>query len=162
MRADHRAAANVQWRTNPFIHAQSFRADRGAYDIDNRVNGADFMEMNFLDVNIVNLCFHRAKRFKNPDGPIFRSLADGCPVDDLSDFLQPTVGMLVRVIVLMFMIVAFAMFMRVAVFSMTMFWVLIPCMAMSGASDELFPRQFLLPRGNHIYFGGADAAAVHP
>src|SRR5258708_5763597 len=136
MRADHRAAANVQWRTNPFIHAQSFRADRGAYDID--------------------------KRFKNPDGPIFRSLADGCPVDDLSDFLQPTVGMLVRVIVLMFMIVAFAMFMRVAVFSMTMFWVLMPCMAMSGASDELFPRQFLLPRGNHIYFGGADAAAVHP
>jgi hypothetical protein len=76
MRANHRSTADVQRRTDPFIHAQRLGAYRSAYDVDNRVNRTDFVEMDFFNVRIVNFGFRRSQGFKGFDSPILCRLAD--------------------------------------------------------------------------------------
>src|SRR5256885_12121569 len=94
MGADNSSAADVQRRAYPFVDAQSFRANRGADNIHNGVNRADFVEMDLLDVSVVNLGFRHSQGFKDLYSPIFRRLADARGMDDLADFLQPAMGVL--------------------------------------------------------------------
>ena len=55
------AAAHIQWRRNPAIDAEGFAARGGAVDVDDGVDGADFVEVDFLDGNGMNGGFSLTK-----------------------------------------------------------------------------------------------------
>ena len=82
-----RAREGLHARTSPFRRRRSaasrqshplpgLGSDRGANDIDHRVHRADFVEVDFLDVVVVNLGFRRAQRLKDGDRGALRALAD--------------------------------------------------------------------------------------
>src|SRR6185312_12294197 len=180
MGANNCSAAYIERRTNPFIHAQFFRSNRGANNVYNRVDGAHLMKMDLFDITVVNLGFRCAQRLKNPDGPLFRALADSCFVDDLANFPQPAMmmrmAMAVAVSRLMVMIMGMRMSMfrlvpmavclrmRVTVFSFVRMRMSmgVPVMFILFFAPEFLSWQLFLSRRNHIYFGSADPAPVHP
>ena len=65
VRAGDCSAANIQRRTDELIDAERLGADRRADDIHDRVGRADFVEVNVLDVDVVDLGFRRAQREKD-------------------------------------------------------------------------------------------------
>ena len=50
--------------------------------------------MDLFDVRIVNFGFRRTQGFKDFYRPIFRRLADASGMDDLADFFQSAMGVL--------------------------------------------------------------------
>ena len=60
MRAHHTSAAHIQRRAHPFINAQCLGSHSRTDNVDDRVNRAHFVEMNFLDVGVMYLRFSRA------------------------------------------------------------------------------------------------------
>src|SRR6266700_5718837 len=124
------------------------------------------MEVDLFDVGIVDLRFGCSQHFEYFYRAIFRRLADGRLVDDLADFLQPPMRVMlrmlvaVRVVMAMTVVVAVLFFLvlmvRVAVLAVT-----VVGMAVPGARGALLPRQFLFPGGDHVHFGSADAAAIN-
>jgi hypothetical protein len=54
VRSLHLARAHIQRRTSEFVDAQHFETDRRAHDVDNRIDGADFMKVNLFDGNLMN------------------------------------------------------------------------------------------------------------
>ena len=52
-----RAAADVQRRAGEFLDAERVEADAGADDVHDGVHGADFVEMNFLERNVMDRGF---------------------------------------------------------------------------------------------------------
>ena len=65
MRTLYGSAANVQRRTHPLVDAERFGSDRGADNIDHRIDGADLVKMNSLDRSVVNLGFGRAQSLED-------------------------------------------------------------------------------------------------
>ena len=68
MLADDCSAAHVEGRGKPAIDAESLAAGGGADDIDDGVDRADFVEVDFLDGNGMNGGFGFAEKLKGADG----------------------------------------------------------------------------------------------
>ncbi len=88
MGALYRASANIQRGADNFIHSQSLGSHRGADDIHHRVHGADFVEVHFINVAVVDLGLRRAQRLEDGDRGVLRALADRCLADDLAYLFQ--------------------------------------------------------------------------
>src|ERR1700682_4416992 len=97
MRALHRSAADVERRADPFVHAERFNPDCGANDVHNRVNRANFVKMDALDINVVYAGFGRSQRFKYRNCPLFGGRADGRALNDLANFFQSAMMVFVAV-----------------------------------------------------------------
>ena len=52
------------------LDAECVEADAGADDVDDGVDGADFVEMNFFERYVVDVCFGFAKFLKNGGGAL--------------------------------------------------------------------------------------------
>jgi len=59
------AAADVQGGAGEFFDAEGVKADAGANDVHDGVNGADFVKMNFLERHVVDSGFGFAKLDEN-------------------------------------------------------------------------------------------------
>ena len=70
MRHFHRAAADVERRAAEFVDAQGVETEARADDVHDRVDGADFVEMDFFERRIVNIGFSLAQFLKNGGGAI--------------------------------------------------------------------------------------------
>ena len=57
MGAFHGTSANIQGRADPGVSSKSVCTDAAGYDVHNGIDSADFMEMDRLNGNIVNLGF---------------------------------------------------------------------------------------------------------
>ena len=76
VRALHGSPADVERRTNNLIHPERLDAHSRANNIDQRVYGADFVEMNLLDGHVMNLRFRRAQRPRKCSSPLFFALSE--------------------------------------------------------------------------------------
>ncbi len=128
-----------------------------------RVNRAHFVEMNLLDVGVMDSGFGSPERLKYLDRPVLRTLGDGRTADDLANFGQSAMGVIMAVPVALIMVVFVAVIMRVLV--RMLMGVLVSMLMRMGVlrllRPELLSRQLFFARGNHIHLGRADAAAVH-
>jgi hypothetical protein len=61
MGADHSAAADVDGRAAPGSDVEVVNAGADGDDVDDGVDGSDLVEVDFIDGNIVNLCFRVAE-----------------------------------------------------------------------------------------------------
>ena len=61
MRAPDRSAAHVERRDDDLVGAKPFHAEHGSNDVDNRIEGTHFVQMDALDRHIVNcsLCLRQ-------------------------------------------------------------------------------------------------------
>ncbi len=62
------AGAHVQRGAGEFVDAEKFEADARADDVDNRIDCAYFVKMNFLDGLVVNFCFGFGEAGENATG----------------------------------------------------------------------------------------------
>ena len=85
MGARDRSAANVQRGRHEQVDAQGFGADRSADDIDDGIRGSDFVEVNWLNVDVVYLGFRRAERQKDFVRRRPRRLGDRSLCDNLAE-----------------------------------------------------------------------------
>ena len=83
MRALNRAAADVQRRRKPAIHAKRCASGRRAHNIDNRVDGADLMKVHTLNRNLMNRSLSFAQQFKRAAGAGFYVLGHRRRANDL-------------------------------------------------------------------------------
>src|SRR6185437_2099484 len=161
--------ADIQRRTNPFVHAEFFNSHRGAYDVHDGVNGPNFVKMDLLNSGVVDPGFRRAQRFKNFDGAAFCALADTRLRNDLANFFQPAMAVAVAgsVAVLMLVLVRMRIAMRVRMRVVMLVRVSVRAFMATGMrmhsllSPEFFSRQVLFPAVDDIHLGGADSAPVH-
>ena len=80
------ACADVEGRADPLINGETFRADGGANDIDEGVDGSNFVEVDVFDAAVVDLGFGRAEVFEDANGRGFGCGGNVGGVDDLADF----------------------------------------------------------------------------
>ena len=67
---DH-AAADVEGGAVPAVDGERVDAGAAGYDIDDGVDGADLVEVNFFDVDVVDFGFAGAEEFEGVDGGLF-------------------------------------------------------------------------------------------
>jgi len=97
--AVHHAAADVERGTVPGVNGEGVNSGTGSDDVDDRVDGADLMEMDLFDVSVVNLCLAGSEEFEGADGGVFYRIGQVCSLDKgADDRKRPAVG--VRVIML--------------------------------------------------------------
>ena len=72
VRALDRSSAHVQRRAYPFFDRKRLRSHGGADDIDQGIDGADFVEADSLDWRIVNLGFGLAQSLEDSDCSFLR------------------------------------------------------------------------------------------
>ena len=70
------------------VHAQQVEADRGADDVDDRVDRADFVEVDLGEVDAVNVRLGLAELQEDPLGQIFLAGRQDALVDDRFDVMQ--------------------------------------------------------------------------
>ena len=68
MGAHNHTAADVQWGGVPCTDIQMVNTCAGGDDIDDRVHCADFMKMNLVDRDIMNLGLGVAEQLEHTDG----------------------------------------------------------------------------------------------
>jgi hypothetical protein len=68
MGAYNHTASYVQWGTVPCAYIQVVYACAGSDDIDDGVHSADFVKMDLVDRNVVNLGLGVAKELECSDG----------------------------------------------------------------------------------------------
>ena len=51
------STSDVQRRTNNFIHTERFCGHSGTNNIHHGIHRADFVEMDFIDISVMNFCF---------------------------------------------------------------------------------------------------------
>ena len=88
MRALYRAPSDIQRGADNFIDSQGLGSHRGADDIHHRVHGADFVEVYFFNVAVVDLCLRRPQRFEDGNRGALRARADSRLADDLPYLAQ--------------------------------------------------------------------------
>ena len=59
------ARTDIERRAREFVNTKQFEADCRADDVNDGVHGADFMEVHFFDVNLVDLRFSLAQSSKD-------------------------------------------------------------------------------------------------
>ena len=64
------AAADVEGRSDPAVHGEEFGSGGGANNVDDGVDGADFMEVDALDGHGVNGGFSFAQELKGAGGTL--------------------------------------------------------------------------------------------
>ena len=82
------AAAHVEGRAHPLVDCERLRADRRTNDVDHRVNGANFVEVNLLQRSVVNLRLGRTERFEYVNRRYFRGFVNRGLFDDLANLRQ--------------------------------------------------------------------------
>jgi hypothetical protein len=129
MGADDGAAADVDGRAVPGADVEMMDARAGGDDIDDGVHGADLVEVDVVDGDVVDLRFGVAKQFEREDGRLLDRRVERRGLDQSADDGQRTsvgVRMVVRmrfvgvrggirVGMIVIMIVDVVMIMRVAV-----------------------------------------------
>jgi len=73
-------------------HAEQLSADGGADDIDDGVDRADFVEVNFLNGDGMDGGFGFAEELKGADGAVFGGIGERGGADDLKDRGEGTMG----------------------------------------------------------------------
>ena len=71
------AAADVERRTCEALDTQCVKADAGADDVDDSVDGSDLVKVNFFKRCVVHVCFGFAKLLKNGGGALRTGGAKG-------------------------------------------------------------------------------------
>jgi len=108
------AAADVEGRGEPAIDAEEFGSGGGADDVDDSVDGADFMEVDALDGDGMDGGFGFAEELEGADCALLYGLGEGGVADDAEDYGEGAVG-LVGVLVIMVVRVIVRVLMRVRV-----------------------------------------------
>ena len=96
VRGMHHPAADVQRRADDAIGLEPFDREHRADDVDDRVEGAHFVQMNLLDRNLVDRGFGLAKTMEERFGPRLRVRRQRRPLDQLVDFRKAAMRMLMR------------------------------------------------------------------
>ena len=84
----HRAGQN-------FIHTEQIKSNGGPHDINDGINGPDFMEVDFLDRHAVTIRFSLTQLTKNTLGQCLLAVGQNRAVDDGIYVVQVAVHMLV-------------------------------------------------------------------
>ena len=82
------SAADVKGREIPLVNSQCPGANGGAHVVDHCIDGADFMEVNVGDGDVVNFGFGGTQVFENPDRRFLRSFGNLCRGDDFAYVAQ--------------------------------------------------------------------------
>ena len=111
---DH-AATYVEGGAVPLLDTESVNAGGGGDDVDDCVDRAYFVEVNFFYGDVVDFGFGGAEEFEGVDGGLFDGGGEGSGVDQVADDAEGAamgvvVGMGVLVIVIVGMIVGVAGF----------------------------------------------------
>jgi len=96
VRGMHHSATDVQRRADDAIGMEPFDREDGADDVDNRVERADFVEMDLVDWNLVNSRFRFSKVMKQLFRASLRRRRQGRALDQLIDFGEAAVRVLMR------------------------------------------------------------------
>jgi len=91
----HAAGAGVESGAGKAFNAEEIETDRGANDVNNGVNGADFVEMNFFDGDIVDFSFGLAEAAEDFAGVFGGARSERCAVDHFQDVRK--MAMMMRV-----------------------------------------------------------------
>ena len=83
--AFHEAPAELDARAEHSIGGEVFDADRGPYDVHDRIDGAHLVEGHVLDDGAVHLRLRSGEPFEDGGGPIPRPLGEAAPLDHLPD-----------------------------------------------------------------------------
>jgi len=107
---DH-AAAYVEWGTEPLDRTSGFNsclifygvdAGGGGDDVDDGIDGAYFVEVDFFYGDVVDLCFACAEEFKGVDCGLLDCRSKGSGVDQVADDCEgATVGVFGSMLVIM-------------------------------------------------------------
>ena len=81
---DH-AAADVEWGAEPLVDGEGVDAGGGGDDVDDGVDCAYFVEVDFFDGDVVDFGFGGAEEFEGVDGGLFDGGGEGCGVDQVAD-----------------------------------------------------------------------------
>ena len=87
MRAIDGSATDVERRTNPLVNSEGQTADGRANNIYDGIDGADFVEVNFLHVGVVNLGFGLAQGLEDGKSALLRRGRNVSVANNLLDFL---------------------------------------------------------------------------
>ena len=87
------AAADVERGTNPLINAQGEAADGRAHNVHDCIDGAHFVEVNFLHVGVVDLGLSLAQRLEDGQGAFLGCRCDARTSNNLLDLLQTAMGL---------------------------------------------------------------------
>ncbi len=68
MRARHRAAADVERRRDDPVGAEPFHREHGADDVDDRVDGANLVQMDAVEGHLVNCRFGFGEPMEQSNG----------------------------------------------------------------------------------------------
>ena len=99
VRALDRAAADIERRGEPAIDAERFASGGGADDVDDGVDRADFVKVNFFDGHGVDRGFSFAEQLKGAAGAVFYRLSKRRGSNDGEDRGERAVGVIVGVLV---------------------------------------------------------------
>src|SRR5947209_7746183 len=103
------SSAYVQGRADDLVYSERLCAYCRAGNVHNGINCAYLMEVDLLYISVMDFGLCRTQHFKNPDGLLLGRFADGGFTDDLPNFLQAAMMVLVRMAVSMRMFVAVIM-----------------------------------------------------
>jgi hypothetical protein len=100
--ADDGAAANVERRAEPLIDLEMMDAGGGGDDVNDGIDRADFVEVNLVDGDVVDLRFGVAEELKGADGEELDGLCERCGLNESANRGEGTamhMGMVMLVIV---------------------------------------------------------------
>ena len=84
--------ADGQRGTENFLDFEGIEADAGGDDIDDRIDGADFVEVNLVDGFVVDGGLDPAEVVEDGDGVVFGGGGNGTAVDQATDIRQGPMG----------------------------------------------------------------------
>src|SRR5713101_9805715 len=174
MRAFHRAAADVERRTNPTRDSKRCASCRGADDIHDGVHGADLVEVDLFHGNVMDFGLGFSQQAKRAQRNRTRSRVNWRMRYQLVNFLQRSsmfVRVLVMIITVMFvlllalfglspmmgMVVAVGVRMGMSVSVVAMAMAMAVRMLVKNNVDVILPAL----RGQYADPGGADPAPVY-
>jgi hypothetical protein len=149
--AINHASANIERGGVPGVNGEGMNARTGGDDVDDGVDGADFVEMDLLDVNVMNLRLAGAEKLERADGGAFYGIGQECFLDEGANARKgAAVG--VRVIMLVGVLCVVVVMVRVSVL-LLVFVVVLSMGMVVGVLGGVAAFQ-------HIDLGRRDSAAI--
>ncbi len=93
MRAPDGSAADVERRDDDLVCAEPLHPEHSTHDIDDRIEGADFVEVNAIDRHGVDRRLRLRQLLEERDRAIFAGPREGRPLDVPRDVRQAVVRM---------------------------------------------------------------------